>query len=184
MIGVGFKILTRTPVPKLPELPPPSPIAEDIKGYISLKNTILSVKSSIWIGCFFFKGRVYDWGWLQNTDLHTRTKITPVAPPIAEDIKGYISSKYTILSVKSSIWIGCFFSKAGYMIGVGSEYWLAHPYQNYPEFPFSIWNPHWKRLDSRPEFKTFSLFVYVNCVQLYSLLQVVLIMLNGWWDIT
>ena len=29
----------------------------------------------------FFKGRVYDWGWFQNTDSYTRTKITPSPPP-------------------------------------------------------------------------------------------------------
>ena len=46
MIGVGFKILTHTPIPKLPELLP-LPIAQDIKGYISSKKTIHSVKSSI-----------------------------------------------------------------------------------------------------------------------------------------
>ena len=56
----------------------------------------------------FFKGQVYDWGWFQNTDSHSRTKITP-------------RSLY-------------------------------------------------------PQVKNFSISVYVNCVQLYSLLQVVLIM--------
>ena len=29
---------------------------------------------------FFFKGRVYDWGWFQNTDSHTRKKIIPRSP--------------------------------------------------------------------------------------------------------
>ena len=62
MIVVGFKTLTRTPVPKLPWVAPPPhththTITEDIKGYISSKNRIcigqLSVKSSIWIGWFF-----------------------------------------------------------------------------------------------------------------------------------
>ena len=50
MIGVGFKILTHTPVPKLSRVPP-QPSTEDMKGYINSKNSIgigqLSVKSSI-----------------------------------------------------------------------------------------------------------------------------------------
>ena len=50
-------------------------ITEDMKGYINSKY-------SIWIGCFFFKGQVYDWGWFQNTAWHTHTKITPKATPL------------------------------------------------------------------------------------------------------
>ena len=42
MVGVGFKILTYTPVPNLLELPPLPTITDDIhvNGYISSKNTI------------------------------------------------------------------------------------------------------------------------------------------------
>ena len=51
MIGVGFKILTRTPVPKLHLVSPTHTITEDMKRYINSKNSIsidqLSVKSSI-----------------------------------------------------------------------------------------------------------------------------------------
>ena len=33
MIGVGFKILTRSPVPKLPRVPPPHTHTHSNKGY-------------------------------------------------------------------------------------------------------------------------------------------------------
>ena len=97
------------------------------------------MKSSISLDCFF-KGRVYDWGWFQNTDSHTRTKITqsPPPPPITEDMKGYINSKTGIwigrLSVKSSIWIGWGYSKAVYMIGVDSKVLTCTPVLKLPEF--------------------------------------------------
>ena len=95
----------------------------------------------------------------------THTLVPKLPPPhthtITEDIKGHTSSKNTIwigqLSVKSSIWIGwVLFQRSGIWLGLVAEYWLAHPYQNYPKSP-------------PPEFETFSLSVYVNCVQLYSL---------------
>ena len=57
-----------------------------------------------------------------------------------------------------------FFQRSGIWLGLVSEYWLAHLYQSYPQPP-----------PPPSEFKTFSLFVYINCVQLYSLIQVVLI---------
>ena len=40
---------------------------------------------------FFSKNRVYDSCWFQNTDSHTRIKITPAPPShtITEDMKGY-----------------------------------------------------------------------------------------------
>ena len=101
MIWVGFKILTRTPVPKIPELSPPT-ITEDIKGYISSKNSIwigqCSVKSSIRIGWVFSKaGYMIGLGF----KILTRTPVPkipelPLPPTITEDIKGYISSKNTI----------------------------------------------------------------------------------------
>ena len=53
------------------------------------------------------------------------------------------------------------------MIGVGFRILTRTPLPKLPRAPPPF------------EFKTFSLSVYVNCVQLYSLLQVVLIMLNG-----
>ena len=50
MTGIGFKILTPTPIPKLPRVPP-QPITEDMKGSINSKDSLgigqLSVKSSI-----------------------------------------------------------------------------------------------------------------------------------------
>ena len=69
IVGFGFKILTRTPVPKLTRVaPPPHPphtITEDIKVYISSMNSIwiglLSVKSSISIGWGFSKAGQRDW---------------------------------------------------------------------------------------------------------------------------
>ena len=55
-----------------------------MKGYINSKDSIwisqLSVKSSIWMGCFF-KGQVYDWGWFQNAGSHIHTKTTPELLP-------------------------------------------------------------------------------------------------------
>ena len=66
-------------------------ITEDIKGYLNSKNSIwigqLSVKSCIWIGLFFFKGRKCDWGWFQNTDLHTNAKITMSLSPLTVGLK-------------------------------------------------------------------------------------------------
>ena len=68
------------------------------------RSTFCEIKYMNRLVVFFFKGRVYDWGWFQITDSHISTKIPEMLPPkIAEDIKGYISSKDTILSVKSSI---------------------------------------------------------------------------------
>ena len=52
------------------------------------------------------------------------------------------------------------------MIGVGFRILTSTPVPKFPKAPPS-------------EFKTFSLSVYVNCVQLYSLLQIVLITFNG-----
>ena len=68
MIGVGFKILTPTPVPKLPRVSPPPPLTHNYRGYERVYNFKEQYINS-------FKGQVYDWGWFQNTDLHTRTKI-------------------------------------------------------------------------------------------------------------
>ena len=90
MIGVGFKILTRKPVPKLPELPP-APNRRGYKRVYKFKEhyTFCEIKYMNRLGFFFKKkkGRVYDWGWFQNTDWHTRTEITPspiqhLAPPL------------------------------------------------------------------------------------------------------
>ena len=55
------------------------------------------------------------------------------------------------------------------MIGVGLKILTRTPI---PKLPRDLPTP-------TPEFKTFLISVYVNCVQLFSLLQVVLIMLNG-----
>ena len=79
MIGVGFKILTRTPVPKLPELPPtpPPPNRRGYKRVYKFKEHYIFCEIKYMNRLGFFKGRVYDWGWFQNTDSHTRTLITP-----------------------------------------------------------------------------------------------------------
>ena len=53
------------------------------------------------------------------------------------------------------------------MIGVGFRILTRTPV---PKLP---------RVTPTPQFKTFSFSVFVNCEQLYYLLQVVLIMLNG-----
>ena len=50
------------------------------------------------------------------------------------------------------------------MIGVGFRILTRTPVPKLPRAP-----------PPPSEFKTFSLFVYINCVQLYSLIQVVLI---------
>ena len=38
---------------------------------------------------FFSKGGAYDWGWFQNTDSHTHTKITPSLSPPPHNYRGY-----------------------------------------------------------------------------------------------
>ena len=73
MIGVGFKVLTHTPVPKLPELPPPTYNHRGYKRVYKFKehnmerSTFCEIKYMNRLG-FIFKGQVYDWGWFQNTD--------------------------------------------------------------------------------------------------------------------
>ena len=120
MIGVGFKILARTPVPKLPKLPPP-PHPDNHRGY----------------------KRVYKF-------------------------KEHYMNRSTFCEIKYMNRL--FFSKAGYRIGVGFRILTRTRVPKLPRVP----------PPPPPEFlKTFSLSVYVNCVQLYSLLQVVLIILNG-----
>ena len=42
------------------------------------RSTFCEIKYMNRLG--FFKGRLYDWAWFQNTDSHTRTKNTRVAP--------------------------------------------------------------------------------------------------------
>ena len=78
-LGMVSKYWLAYPHQNYPESPPPT-ITEDMKGYINSKNNLcqLSVKSSIWIGCFCFQRP--GWGWFQNTDLQTRIKITPSPP--------------------------------------------------------------------------------------------------------
>ena len=75
---------------------------------------------------FFFKGRVYDWGWFQNTDSHTRTKIPQSSPP--HDHRGYervykfkeqYMNKLTFCEIKYVNRL-FFFSKAG--LGLVSKY--------------------------------------------------------------
>ena len=49
----------------------------------------------------FIKGQVYDWGWFQNTDSYTRTKITPITlhkHTITEDMKGVYKFKEQYLN--------------------------------------------------------------------------------------
>ena len=43
------------------------------------RSTFCEIKYMNRLG--FFKGCVYDWGWFQSTDMHTRAKITWVHPP-------------------------------------------------------------------------------------------------------
>ena len=87
----------------------------------------------------FSKGRVYNWGWFQNTDLHTSTKITQSSPtPLLNNYRGN-----------------------------ERVYKFEEQYINRSTF-----------CEIKYMNRLFSLSVYVNCVQLFSLLQVVLIMLN------
>ena len=64
MIGVDFKILTRTPVPKLPKLPPPPHNHRGYKRVCKFKehsmnrSTFCEIKYMNRLG--YFKGRVYD----------------------------------------------------------------------------------------------------------------------------
>ena len=51
-----------------------------IKGQYMNRSTFWMIKS-IWMGPFFFKGQVYEWGRFWNTGSHTSTKITPKLPP-------------------------------------------------------------------------------------------------------
>ena len=121
-------------------------------------------------------GYMIQWGWFQNTDSHTCTKITQVALPPHYHIgykrvyklKEHYMNRSTFCEIKYMNRLS-FFSKVGYIIGVVFRILTHTPVPKLPRAPPP---PH-------SEFKTFLLSVYVNCVQLYSLLQVVLIMLNG-----
>ena len=67
------------------------------------------------------------------------------------------------------------------MIGVGFRILTRTPVPKLPRVPIQHLDPPLEKVGPPlpcPEFKTFSLSVYVNCVQLYSLLQVVLNKLN------
>ena len=69
------------------------------------------------------------------------------------------------------------------MIGVGFRILTRTPVPKLPRVPIQHLDPSLKKVGPPPppprrEFKTFSLSVYVNCVQLHSLLQVALIMLR------
>ena len=63
MTGFGFKILTPTPVPKLPRVPPQSQRIERVykfKDQYMNRSTFCEIKYMNRLG--LFKGCVYDWG--------------------------------------------------------------------------------------------------------------------------
>ena len=109
----------------------------NIRGYIRVykfkeqymnRSTLCEIKYMNRL--FFFKGQVNDWGWFQNTDSHAHIKITRVVPPPphTHNYRGYTCKRIykfkehymnrsTFCEIKYMNRL--FFSKAGYMIGVG-----------------------------------------------------------------
>ena len=81
MTGDGFKILTRTPVPKLPRVPPT--ITEDIEGYINFKeqymnrSTFCEIKYRNRLGFFLKAGYIIGVGF----KILTRRPVPKSPPP-------------------------------------------------------------------------------------------------------
>ena len=105
MNGVGFEILARSPVPKLPlllPLPPPPP--EGVTSYIwhsmdvRAERPPFSALLSIWMG-HFFQQKVYDWPHFSGL-VYERSHFPDVSRYThsfrSEIFRGYIFSWYSI----------------------------------------------------------------------------------------